>query len=550
MTITSVESGVFQSSPNILVIMGVLLLFSAGAVGWVFHLCFSRKRAARQRGLVSDPYRVFFESVPGGAYLSTSGGKLTDCNTGLAKILGYDTREQLLACLSEPEIYADPEYRRSLIQELSEKENIRNRKVRIRRRDGAEVMLVQDVLASFRPDGAIDRVQCVLFDFTESERTQESLRRAEQQIIQNEKMSAIGQMISGVAHELNNPLTAIVGYSQLLETATSEDMPEYALKIYRQAKRVHKLVQNLLSFSRQNTPLKQSVDLRNVIEDLLALKEFDLETHCIVVEKHFESVPEIQADPYQLEQVFLNIANNAIDAMLEKGSGGRLEVLLYSSDSHAVVEFHDTGTGIKDTSRVFDPFYTTKKIGKGTGLGLSICYGIVKEHGGEISAANEPGGAVFQVKLPTQSSLSTAVPPEQILRQETLINVRIALFDAEESLLEFQFDALKGAGANVTAVPNGEGMLAILQNGETFDAIVLDGHAALGGIASAVIEWIRGNRDEWLNRVLVTVPVQRSAVDYEQLGVATLNKPFQLRDLISAVRKRAIESQVLVENQN
>jgi two-component system NtrC family sensor kinase len=245
-------------------------------------------------------------------------------------------------------------------------------------------------------------VEKVLF-YEETENASQSLRDTQEQLLQSEKMSAVGQLIAGVAHELNNPLTAILGYAQLLETEPiGEQARDYVRKLYLQTRRTHRVVQNLLSFSRQRKPIQSQVDLRRVLDDSLALREFDLKLNGIQVEiDHDPSLPFIIGDAHQLEQVFLNIINNAVDSIMDIGAGGSLKIRFYSEDHGVCVEFHDTGTGLKDPSKIFDPFYTTKKIGKGSGLGLSICYGIVKEHGGDILAFNHAqGGAVLQLKLP------------------------------------------------------------------------------------------------------------------------------------------------------
>ncbi len=239
--------------------------------------------------------------------------------------------------------------------------------------------------------------------YEETARAYDNLRNTQEQLLQSEKMSAVGQLISGVAHELNNPLTAILGYAQLLETEPiGVRAQDYVRKLYLQTQRTHRVVQNLLSFSRQRKPIQSQVDLRRVMEDTLALREFDLKLNNVQTERSYDpAVPFITGDAHQLEQVFLNIINNAVDAIMDSGQGGSLKVRIYPEEQRACVEFRDSGPGLKDPSKIFDPFYTTKKLGKGTGLGLSICYGIVKEHGGDIIAFNhKEGGAVFQLKLP------------------------------------------------------------------------------------------------------------------------------------------------------
>jgi signal transduction histidine kinase len=239
--------------------------------------------------------------------------------------------------------------------------------------------------------------------YEETCKAYEDLRKTQEQLLQSEKMSAVGQLIAGVAHELNNPLTAILGYAQLLESEGLNDRAtDFVRKLFKQAQRTHRVVQNLLSFARQRKPQKVDVDIRKIVDETLALRDYDLKVNNIVLEREtMVDAPSVTADPHQLEQVFLNIINNAVDAILEGGKGGKLKVRIHSSDGLVRVEFLDSGVGIKDPNRIFDPFYTTKSVGKGTGLGLSICYGIVQEHGGKILCYNgQTGGAVFRVELP------------------------------------------------------------------------------------------------------------------------------------------------------
>jgi PAS domain S-box-containing protein len=251
---------------------------------------------------------------------------------------------------------------------------------------------------------AIERT--LLYDQTRQ--AYDDLRRTQEQLLHSEKMAAVGQLISGVAHELNNPLTAILGYSQLL-TSCGQVGPqglEYSEKLYKQAQRTHRIVQNLLSFARQHKPERVLVRLNQVLEDTLALRDYDLRMNNIRLHLDLEeNLPLASADPHQLQQVFLNLVNNAVDAILEGSAEGDLWVRTAKDGDKFIVEFSDSGPGVKDPSRVFDPFYTTKPVGKGTGLGLSICYGIISEHGGQIRVRNvPPRGACFTIQLPANSS--------------------------------------------------------------------------------------------------------------------------------------------------
>ena len=235
-----------------------------------------------------------------------------------------------------------------------------------------------------------------------------TLRQTQEQLLQSEKMAAVGQLISGVAHELNNPLTAILGYSQLLRSGelSGSRTPEFLDKLHKQAQRTHRIVENLLSFGRQHKPERKPVQLNQILEDTLTLREYDLRGSHIVVHRDFDPyLPLSAVDFHQLQQVFLNLLNNAVDAIREQGEAGEIWIHTEAAGDQLRVEITDSGPGVKNPSRVFDPFYTTKPVGKGTGLGLSICYGIVKEHGGEIQVSNSPPrGATFTILLPVHSA--------------------------------------------------------------------------------------------------------------------------------------------------
>jgi two-component system NtrC family sensor kinase len=249
---------------------------------------------------------------------------------------------------------------------------------------------------------AVERT--LLYDQTRQ--AYDDLRRMQEQLLHSEKMAAVGQLISGVAHELNNPLTAILGYSQLLASCgqVGPQGLEYSDKLYKQAQRTHRIVQNLLSFARQHKPERAPVHLNQILEDTLALRDYDLRMSNIRLHLNLaEDLPHVSADRHQLQQVFLNLVNNAVDAILEGSADGDLWVRTAKEGNKFLVEFTDSGPGVKDPTKVFDPFYTTKPVGKGTGLGLSICYGIVTEHGGQIRVKNmEPRGACFTIELPAQ----------------------------------------------------------------------------------------------------------------------------------------------------
>jgi signal transduction histidine kinase len=232
----------------------------------------------------------------------------------------------------------------------------------------------------------------------------DNVKRLQTQFVQSEKLAALGQLAAGAAHEINNPLTAIVGYSDLLLAEHAPATRAHALgqKIQEQARRTKSLVMNLLSFARQVPSEKQLLDLRTVLDSAVQLRKIDAHSKSIRIEfeNHNSVLPAVRGDPNQLLQVFYHLIGNASDAM-ETIGGGVLLIRALAEKGAVVIEFSDTGPGMKDPEKVFDPFYTTKAIGKGTGLGLSICYGIMQEHGGKITGFNRPeGGCTFRLELP------------------------------------------------------------------------------------------------------------------------------------------------------
>jgi two-component system, NtrC family, sensor kinase len=253
--------------------------------------------------------------------------------------------------------------------------------------------------------GEVASVIVVMADITDSAVLKANLVHAE-------KMAAVGQLVSGVAHEVNNPLTAILGFADLLlQRELNEDARKEVQVIMHEAQRTKQIVQNLLSFARQTAPQRLSVDLNAIVRRTLELRSYDLASRGLeVVERLDDNLPEIIGDPHRLQQVFLNILNNACDAVSESGRKGRIEVQSSASAGWVEIRFRDNGPGISHPERMFDPFFTTKGIGKGTGLGLSICCGIVREHSGEILGYNNADrpGATFVVRLPREAAAAAS----------------------------------------------------------------------------------------------------------------------------------------------
>ena len=318
---------------------------------------------------------------------------------------GFDQRELLGRPLLE---LAVPNFSRPLAEAVQSTLNgqaVGNLELELVRRSGVAGKFSANLSPMRDEQGTVTSIVLVLTDITDSVILRDKLVHAE-------KMAAVGQLVSGVAHEVNNPLTAILGFADLL--MENPDLPEGARKdlrvILQEAQRTKQIVQNLLSFARQMPPQRNPVQLNSILRRTIQLRSYDFNSHGVEVIEHLdEGLPDVIGDAHQLQQVFLNILNNAYDAVREVGRSARIEIMSTKSDDSVEVSFSDNGNGITHPDKIFDPFFTTKEVGKGTGLGLSICYGIVKEHGGEILCHNNIGGngATFIVRLPVAPQVAS-----------------------------------------------------------------------------------------------------------------------------------------------
>jgi signal transduction histidine kinase/ActR/RegA family two-component response regulator len=307
-------------------------------------------------------------------------------------------------------------------------------------------------------------------------------RQIQSKLLQTEKMAAVGQLVSGIAHELNNPLTAIMGYGQLLlgQGLPPEQYSE-ASKVFQQAERARRIVKNLLYFARENEPERTRVDLNEIVERTLALRSYELRVENILVECELAAdLPETMADPYQLQQVVLNLLMNAEQALLQERGQGKVKIKTRMADGHRIaLEISDDGPGIprEIASRIFDPFFTTKPPGVGTGLGLSIVYGIVKQHGGEVTFENQSGGGTrFAVELPVleiPAGEREPAAPEFASDSQPVRCGRILVVEDEPSVAQLIVDVLREEGHQVEAVLESQEGLARLSRAQ-YDLVVCD----------------------------------------------------------------------------
>jgi len=309
-------------------------------------------------------------------------------------------------------------------------------------------------------------------------------RRIQSSLLQTEKAAALGQLVSGIAHELNNPLTAIMGYAQLLlGHGLMPDQLVEAGKVYQEAERARRIVKNLLYFARENKPERSLVDLNELIERTLALRSYELKVENITVTCEFAAdLPKTMADPHQLQQVVLNLIVNAEQALLEERGQGNIRIRTSGGTPRAgewlSMEIIDDGPGIAPdvASRIFDPFFTTKAPGVGTGLGLSIVYGIVHQHGGEITVDSQPGmGTRFLVELPV-----TSVPAQEPATLSPVSSQpsaapgsRILVVEDEPTVAQLIVDVLREEGHQVEAVLDSQEGLTRLARRE-YDLVICD----------------------------------------------------------------------------
>ena len=622
-------------------------------------------------------FTELFESLQEGIYITTPDGTIVDVNPALVRMLGYDSKEEVLK-RRVPEIFVDREERKLVKEEVERQPMIQGKEITLIRRDGTSIVCLNTAAAVRDNSGRVLRYQGALMDITErremerrlhqqqefarrlvdsfpdlilvldanahytfvsprckdvlgydieeaqnmafggrthpedlpaanslyqdiiagrqsfasleirvrhklgewrrirfnfspladekgniegvvlSGRDVTDLKRLEEQLIQAEKLAAMGQMLAGVAHELNNPLTAILGVTELLrERQGEDDSTKRQLELtHRQARRAARIVQNLLEFSRPASPQKKPLDLSNLLDRTLQLHEHSLRRNNVEVDFRLQpDLPGVIGDANQLIQVFLNLITNAEQAIREVRDAGRIQIRAGRNGNQLAITVQDDGVGIRPESlpRIFDPFYTTKRPGGGTGLGLSICMSIIREHGGNIEAETLPaGGSAFTIYLPIAPVESPGTPsaprepasaPSGEVRQaaDLLTGRAVLVLDDEESLRMLLQEGLSAHGLRVGCAATTEEALALLER-SSYDAFLCDLHLSSGGF------FVNGR--ESAARILEAAGAQKPALIYMtgdlvegsqeaegQSEPVCLQKPFRVSDVLSLLRE-------------
>ncbi len=379
------------------------------------------------------------------------------------------------------------------------------------------------------------------------EKTSPASKNTEDVKLEKEKLAAISRLVSGIAHEINNPLTAVIGYSQLLMDTGGEDLQKQLPVIRDQAFRCGKIIQDLLVFARKKKPQMTSFNLQDLLADVL--REFSRlfqERHIQVKQDYSRNIsPVLQGDPLQLRRVFNNLISNAADALENKKGERKITIGMQEAAGGMEISIKDNGPGISTAhlGKVFDPFFTTKEVGKGTGLGLSLCYGFIMEHGGAIKVASEEGhGAVFTVFLPHPSEESKInVPVVRLATSRPKGKKCILIVEDEAVVAEFMQQILEEKYV-VEVVGNGKAGLDAIQK-KDFDVVVCDYHIPImNGIQ--LFEQVRQERPGMAEKfVFVTASIHLAEDQGEEYfsknNIAYLQKPFTPSGLMQAVEKKA-----------
>jgi nitrogen-specific signal transduction histidine kinase len=365
-----------------------------------------------------------------------------------------------------------------------------------------------------------------------------------EKLLDAEKLSSMGKLVAGIAHELNNPLMGIMGFSQLLMDTPDErqvkDVKGKLEKIYHESMRTARIVQNLLTFARATASKREYTDINETIKSTIDLRGYSLRSNNIEIKLNLDkTIPPTMVDKFQMQQVFINIINNAEDAMLGASGKGVLEIKTALKDGQIEITFSDDGPGVPPgiIGKVFDPFFTTKDVGRGTGLGLSITHGIVAEHGGSISMESTEGrGTRVRISLPVEDGAETVPDADIELPGKDLGGLKILLVEDEPSIRESISVFLREEGLAVDVASNGAEALKAMGEKE-YALIVTD--MKMSGINGIELYEQTAFKFPHLKKSFIMLTGDVFSEDtkafIEEHGCPCLLKPFDPRELLEVI---------------
>jgi two-component system NtrC family sensor kinase len=500
--------------------------------------------------LSHEAFADLFDSLREGIYIGLVGpddAATLAANPHLRSIFGWpDTAHDSDVRPLAPERFVDDQARVEFLERLRRDGSVRDHLLRLRRLDGSAMWIETTARGVAVSSGSALRIEAMMRDVTDRKKLQDQARDLYQQLAQSEKLAALGQTMSGVAHELNNPLATILACAERLNGRRLDDSTRRDLDaIHNAAERAARIVRNLQTFARKRHTTRASVDLTQVVRETLALRAYDHRAANVnVIEEFAEKLPPVFVDPHQIQQIVLNLVINAEHAMLEAHGRGTLHLRTWEEpESDAVVlEVDDDGPGVPADmqGKVFDPFFTTKPVGKGTGLGLSVAYAIAQEHGGRISVQpSQLGGASFRLELPVSGLRvrSTEQPPAATLPPVPR-GTRALVIEDEAALGDAVAAALADEGFRPDRAENGEEALLKVRE-RHYDVIIcdlkmpkVDGMAFFRDVSAKMPHVAR-------RLIFVTGDVAGTEAErfLEESGCRWVPKPFRLKDLVRLARE-------------